>query len=379
MCFHLSMKKSQPSSLRAIADLAGVSLTTVSLALRKSPKLLPTTIAKVERVAAQVGYRRDPNLSRVMSATTKSRYRKTGDVIVVVVTREPRSSWGQVGDPKTPSFRAMCKRADEYGYTVEPFWLLKEEMSEARANKILLARGTAGLVVLAPSYELRNKGCLTLPIQWDKFSAVEVDDVMTEPILNRVRHNHLSGIWRALEELELLGYRRIGLCLLDKIEFATHHRWTAGYLYWSKIRGLAGDLEPMIFHDQSKKGIQKWIRNNRIDAVIGPGVELLDEIRACGIRVPEEVGFASLDLYGAVTERVSGIDQRRDVLWPMAIDLLVTAIHRGIKGVPEAPCTLTHGGDWVPGSTCRQIPATPLTRIEEILPPWHVHGTPFST
>ena len=270
----------------------------------------------------------------------------------------------------------MCKRADEYGYTVEPFWLLKKEMSAARANEILLARGTAGLVVLTPSHELRENGRLTLPIRWDSFSAVEVDDVMTEPILNRVRHNHLSGVWRALEELELLGYRRIGLCLRDNLEFATHHRWTAGYLYWSRIRGFAGDLEPLISHDLSKREIKNWIRTNRIDAVIGPGVEVLEQIRASGMRVPEQVGFASLDLFGAVTEGVSGINQRRDVLWPMAIDLLVTAMHRGIKGVPEAPCTLTHGGDWVPGFTTRQIMATPLKRIEEMLLPWHLRGAP---
>ena len=194
------MKKSPTPSLRIIADLAGVSLATVSLALRKSSKLLPSTIARVEEVAAQVGYRRDPNLSRVMSATTSSRYRKTGDVIAVVVTRESRSTWGAEDEPKTPSLHCMSKRAEEYGFTVEPFWLLEEGMSAARANEILLARGTAGLVVLAPSYELRKNGRLTLPIRWDKFSAVEVDDVMTEPILNRVRHNHLAGIWRALEE-----------------------------------------------------------------------------------------------------------------------------------------------------------------------------------
>jgi len=264
----------------------------------------------------------------------------------------------------------MCKRAADYGYTAEPFWLLEEGLSAARANDILLARGTAGLVVFSPSYTLRKNGILTLPIRWNKFSVVEVDDVMTEPILNRVRHNHLSGIWRALEELEILGYRRIGLCLLDNVEVATHHRWTAGYLYWSRVRGFANSFTPLISNHFSEGEITQWIRKNRIDAVIGPGVEVLERIRSCGIRVPEDVGFASLDLFGSVTQGVSGIDQRRDVLWPMAIDLLVTTIHRNIKGEPEHPSTLTYAGEWVPGTTCRKVKAPPVPRLEESLPPW---------
>ena len=361
-------EKPQPPSLRSIAKLAGVSVATVSLALRKSPRLLASTVARVESIAQQVGYRRNPELSRVMSETVGSRYRQTGETITCVVSRS-----GTTLESISVPFRAMKERAASYGYALESFHLFEDGRSAARANQILWARGTAGLVVLPPPFRLRKDGKITLPIEWNKFCVVELDDVMTEPHLNRVRHNHLGGIWRALEELEILGYRRIGLCLLNHVEFDTHHRWTAGYLYWSRIRGY-NDLDPFIFREVSGNDVAKWIRRQRIDAVLAPGVEVLHWMRACGIRVPEEIGYASLDLFDSGAENATGIEQRRDVLWSKAIDLLVTSIHHGERGAPQHPTTSSSAGDWRPGATCRQLCATPLTRIEEGL--IYPHGEP---
>ena len=362
------MKENRPPSHRTIADLAGVSSATVSRALKKDPRLLPSTVARIEQIADELGYRRNPELSRVMSETASSRYRKTGETIVCVVTRP--TPWDSVA----AFFGAMTARGASYGFTVEPFRLFEDGMSAARANQILWARGTAGLIVLPPPATMRKNGKITLPIEWDKFCAVEVDDVMTEPVLNRVRHNHLAGIWRALEELEILGYRRIGLCLMDSVEFDTHHRWTAGYLYWSRIRGFTDDLDPLICPEFSGKAIERWIGRQKIDAVIAPGVEVLHWMRQCGIRVPEEVGYASLDLIRVGAESVTGIDQRRDLLWSRAVDLLVTGIHHGDRGAPDHPSALTSPGEWHPGASCRQLEATPLARIEDGL--IYPHGEP---
>ena len=359
------MKRDHSPSLRQIAELAGVHCSTVSRALRKSPNLPAETVARIEKIAREAGYRRDSKLSRVMSETVGSRYRNALETIACVATRPTAlESW------LSPPFRAMKERALEYGYDVERFCLLEPGMSAERANQILWTRGTAGLVVLSPPSNMRVNGILTLPIHWDKFCVVRIDDAITEPILSGVRHNHLAGIWTAIQEMETLGYRRIGLCLDSEVDIDTHHRWTAGYVYWRQLRGLANNLNPLICPAYSGNEIKEWIRRQRIDAVISPAVQALEWMRACGIKVPQDVGFGSLDLHVPGIEDMAGIDQQREILWTSAVDMLVTIMHRGARGVPENPSMWTNAGKWQSGATCLNRKAPPLTPIDPGLICW---------
>lgn len=354
--------KSESISVRELARIAGVSAATVSLALRESPKLAPETVARIRQLAKDHGYRRNPKLSRILAETVSSRYGHTGEVIACLVTRQTRAQW----DPESEGFLGMSARATDYGYKVEPFFFLEEGLTPKRANQILRARGIAGLVILPPPYSMRQDGRLTLPVEWDKFSVVEIDDTITEPVLHRVRHNHLSGIWMALQELETLGYRRIGLCLRKEIEFATHHRWAAGYFYWDKIRGYG--IEPLICEQYRPEEIKRWIRKNRLDAVLSPGVEVLGQLEALGIAVPGDLGYASLDLFGQGTKDVSGVDQERGIIGGMAIDLLVTMLHRGVRGEPARPTCWTAGASWRTGVTCaRQKNIREISTIDNSL------------
>ena len=353
---------SKSISIRALARIADVSPATVSLALRGSPKLPSSTITRILQIAKEHGYQKNPELSRILTETVQSRYRDTGEVIAALITRQTREQW----NPENQPFIAMCERAAEYGYKVEPFWFLEEGFSPKRANEILLARGISGLIVLPPPYSLRKDGRLTLPVDWEKFSVVEIDDTMTDPVLHRVRHNHLAGIWMALQELEMLGYRRIGLCLQAKIELATHHRWAAGYFYWDKIRGC--EIEPLICDQYRPDEIRRWIQKNRLDAVLSPGVEVLDLLRSMRIAIPGELGYASLDLFGSEEKDVSGVDQERRILGALAIDLLVTLLHRGERGSPINSTCWTAGSTWKKGQTCvRQKKSRPLPSIENSL------------
>ena len=59
--------------LRQIAEAAGVCLMTVSLSLRDSPKISVATRERVCRLAGQLGYRPDPELSRLMKHLRSSR------------------------------------------------------------------------------------------------------------------------------------------------------------------------------------------------------------------------------------------------------------------------------------------------------------------
>ncbi len=50
-------------SQKNVAEVAGFHVTTVSLALKNSPRLPPETREKIQRVARELGYQPDPMLS----------------------------------------------------------------------------------------------------------------------------------------------------------------------------------------------------------------------------------------------------------------------------------------------------------------------------
>ena len=367
-----SLLNAKTISLRALAKIAGVSPATVSLALRESPKLMRKTTERIRKLAKEHGYRRNPKLARIMAETVNSRYAANGETIACIITRQSPSNWNPLREP----FLAMSQRCADYGYHLEPFWPFQQGMSATRFNKILWSRGVAGLIICPPSYSLRRNGRLTLPIEWDRFSSVEIDDVMTDPPLNQVRHDHLSGIWLALQEMENLGYRRIGLCLIQDIEMSTHHRWTAGYLYWTHLKGHAGKINPLLCPSYNANQIRRWITRNRLDAVISPTNEALVQVRASGIKVPDDIGYAALDLAFEKSSKdefsplqsdftfppgeVAGIDQCRDEQFERAVDLLVTLIHGGKRGVPPHPIIWNSVEKWQYGTTCGAIPEKPI-------------------
>lgn len=382
----MARKKKEPIgksiSLREVARLAGVSPATVSLAMKESPRLAQATKERIREIAKEQGYRPNPRLSRILTETVTSRYDKRGGLIYLIITRYTRQSW----NPKNPWFLAMSNRCHELGYTLEPFWIFEPGLTPARANKIMYSRGVDGLIIHPPAYSLRSGESLTLPIDWEKFCVVEIDDVITDPVLHHVRHDHLSGIWLALQEMEVLGYRRIGLCLPPNVDFATHHRWTAGYSYWSDIRGLSSPIRAPLFYNGDPRTLRSWVKSNRLDAVIGPSRETLNAMREGGLRVPEQVAFVALDVefsamavgkpgdpflahdpaaksnefpisVGSVEQLpaeapMAGVFQCRLEQYSLAADMLASLIARGALGVPSLSSSWILAGKWQPGATC---------------------------
>jgi LacI family transcriptional regulator len=357
--------KGKSISLREVARIAGVSPATVSLAMKESPRLAQATKERIRKIAKEQGYRPNPRLSRILSETVTSRYDKRGGLIYLVVTRYTRNTW----NPENPWFLAMSTRCHELGYTLEPFWIFEPGLTPARANQIMYSRGVDGLIIHPPAYSLRSGESLTLPIEWEKFCVVEIDDVITEPVLHHVRHDHLSGIWLALQKVESLGYRRIGFCLSPVVDFATHHRWTAGYSYWADTRGLSGPIRSPSLFNGNPKDVRKWIKTNRLDAVIGPSSEILRAIQEGGLRVPHDVAFAALDLMGnpsvfadesahppqdasSPASGIAGILQCRDEQFTLAVDMIVALIARGFRGIPDPASTWILSGKWQDGATC---------------------------
>src|SRR4051794_27638898 len=78
-------------SLRVVAEMAGVSAMTVSKALRNLPKIAPRTRARILRLAAKLGYRPDPEITRLMQHMRRSS-QPSFQALICAVTDRPAGS-----------------------------------------------------------------------------------------------------------------------------------------------------------------------------------------------------------------------------------------------------------------------------------------------
>ncbi len=131
-----------------LRKLAGVSKTTVSLCLRDHPRIRPEVRLRIQRLAAEAGYR--PN-ALVANLFAHLRSSKTS---TLPEHPGPCSAWRKdLSELETvPTFRswiAGCRaRATEQGYGFDQLWIYEPGISPARLVTILDARNIRGLAVV---------------------------------------------------------------------------------------------------------------------------------------------------------------------------------------------------------------------------------------
>jgi len=127
------------ATLQDIARRTGVSLMTVSRALRGAPKVSAATRERVLAVAAALGYQPDPHLARIMQRVRAGKAVRFRAVIAVIREDVPQDAL------LTPSYQyvpidPIRRRAQAHGYEVEEFWLGRDGLTPRRLQKILHAR-----------------------------------------------------------------------------------------------------------------------------------------------------------------------------------------------------------------------------------------------
>jgi LacI family transcriptional regulator len=344
------MKKKTPS-LGDIAKQVHVSKMTISLALRDSREVSVEMRDKIHAVAREMGYSRSPQMSYLMAEVARVRNGIMRETLAFVTTEPTENGWKKYDFDE---FNMMKTYAAQRGYNLEPWWLANPALPPERVNEILWSRGITGIVIPNISRKFFEKHKGTLPIEWDKFCIVEMGGGLRYPSVHQVLHGHYHGMFLALDELEALGYQRIGFCVRSEDDLRTHHRWTAAYHVWLHLRKLK--LQPLIAPELEASKVKAWIASNRLDAVVSPGIP---DIKKWGITQPKKIGFASLHLWGKKAKSVTGIDQEMDEASFAAVDLLASLVSRKQKGLPEHPMHWLIPGHWAKGKTAVQVRKIP--------------------
>ncbi len=342
------------SNIRGVAREAGVSVATVSRALRGLGHVDLDTSERVRRAAEKLGYVRNPLLASAFSIMRQSdapAYRETLGFLSIDFSRETKALPWLVGIRQ-----GVQRRASELGYGMEDVVLPKTPGAQRALGRQLYNRGLRGLV-LGP---LVRSEYHQLDLNWEHFAAVEVGHSLRSPMLPRVDRRLTDDMELALAELHARGYRRIGLAIRAKDEARRHWAILSSCLLFARQNRRVKIC--CLFEDEqgedsySPKPFARWLKKRSPDVLIANGPEPMDWLDAARISVPDELGVCRIDCVEG--RRESGLQINYESLGQAAVDQVVSALERGKLGPATSRPILSLPSSWFEGATLHRRQVT---------------------
>ena len=333
-------------TVRQIARLAGVSLMTVSRALRDQSRVAEATRRKVVKIARRLGYRPDPEITKLMHHLRR-KVRPQFQSVICGLTNWPTTV-------KPAYFQALLAGAEwqarERGYGFRVMQVPESARSGEQLRRVLRSQGVTG-VVLLPQSPPRNLGAL---LDWNEFSVVAASLSVLGPEVNRVAPHHFDNTVRLCRELAARGYRRIGLVIDAEQDARANRGFSAALLSFGRYETTEA-VVPLVWDGKLADGLVPWFRRERPDALVATSETLVRECaRLLKRQFSVPVGLASTNVAAAKSGlgEIAGIDELPDEIGVIAVDLLASMIERRVRGLASAPASTLLAGRWCAGRSC---------------------------
>ena len=329
----------QRVTMRTIAEASGFSAMTVSLALRNNPRIPEATRLEVQRVAAKLGYRPDPQVAKLMHHLRIGRQPGFQASLAALTTVREGAETAYL----TAIIAAAKNRAEQLGYGFTVFRTDDPPTPQPALQRMLRSRGVEGIVLL-PVVTPRDMSAL---IDWNDFAVVTTTYGVLAPQFHRVVPHQFGNALEICRQLALLGYRRIGLVLPAEQDVRVHHGFSAA-VAWQSMVGGTEFVRPCIHGGAlpTAKEARDWFKREKPDVMIASGDKECRSIaQLLGVRVPGRVGFVSATK--AERSVFAGVDERPEEIGATAIEQLAAMIQRGEKGQPAVPKVTMVDGRWI--------------------------------
>ncbi|WP_309383216.1 LacI family DNA-binding transcriptional regulator [Cerasicoccus frondis] len=346
-------------NIREIARIAGVSHSTVSRALRNNPHISRSTRERIQKIAEDNGYRPHPMVSKLMAQLPHVRQQARSTIALITCWK----NWERVNFLKQ-MHQGTLERADALGFKLEEFSLYEYKMSAKRLNGVLHARNIEGVIIFPFDREHRE-----LELDWQHFASVYIGRFLQHPNLNRISTSYYANMLLVLAQLKTLGYKRIALALTTEMRLRSEDAYVAAYSAYE--RDIPTDLRIPILVTSASPEVESrktlpgqyeytdklesqsavnWLKKHQADAIISNSSPRLETLAEGGIKVPDDLGYASLDCTN-LDQTISGVDQQPILLGSAAVDMLTAHLHRNEIGIPQYPKIMTIQSRWHSGKT----------------------------
>jgi LacI family transcriptional regulator len=308
-----------PSTVRAVAKLAGVSPMTVSRVINNAESVAEETRQKVLRAIAALDY--VPN--RLARGLTSSRSSTLGLVVPDVVN---------------PFFTLVLRGAEAAARRAGYRLLVCDSENDPRREREyledLVSYRVDGLLV-APASQRSKPGLL--PLLRRGFPFVLIDRSISHLDCDAVQSDNVAGARRLTEHLIAIGHRRIAH-LVDSDENSTGRERLQGYREALHAAGIEGS-DDLLFHTtvdriggyravQSMLASQPW--PTAIFAVNNmTAVGAMEALRERGLSVPGDIGlvcFDDVEHLAVLSPFLTVMDQPAETFGSLAAQMLVERV-----------------------------------------------------
>lgn len=320
------MKKSLVPTLSEVARQAGVGNTTVSRVINGGDRVSPKTLARVQRVIEQLGYR--PNqAARVL----KGDRTKTIGLIIPSIS--------------DPFFSSVAEAAQAVARANDSLLIVTATQNDPHTEidnlNILVSHRADGLLI-APANSRSQTLCtflsrLQVPI-------VTIDRPVYNAPVSSVVSDNFKGARVATEHLIEHGYQRIA-CLTGESTLFTIQERIRGYRAAVAAAGMPSTLNTTIKDYRSAEyAIESLMSGpNRPDALFtlknSTTIYAFEVLQKLGLSIPKPVallGFDDFELATTLRPAVTVMQQPVEDIGRVAAELLFERFLGGPNGVPPA-------------------------------------------
>ncbi|MBK1878737.1 LacI family DNA-binding transcriptional regulator [Pelagicoccus mobilis] len=321
-----------------VAQQAGVSKATVSMALRGLPEISEKTRERVGELAKEMGYRADPSLSKIAASRWRNRKAQQGSTLAMIEILSDGEDAVAEGEMSVNA----KSQAESLGYGFE-FFAVKSGKQLSTLARSLFHRGIDGVLFSMRGSELADE---LFPVE--KFACVTIGCSGIIEGIDNVDTDARSEIVTSFKRLTESGASRIGLVLSGANEDLENDFVRRG-LFEGLMKKHSPSETPapvLNFAASDRDDLAAWVAENQLEAVIAYDDRLYDELSDC------DVDFVSLATDGRNGE-ICGISRSDERIGVLGIERLDHLVRLGIRG-RRAESTRFHvSGTWIEGRSFR--------------------------
>jgi LacI family transcriptional regulator len=343
--YNVNSSSARRITMREIATLAGVSVMSVSRALRHGRQVAPEVRARIQEIAEKHGYQPDPAMTALCSYRLRMRPPSAHTAVAYLTTNNTRGGY-QADSIMLDAFNGAQQRGAELGYRVEPVWFNELTRRGLSATEVLLARGFKGLIVAKlPSIDL------DVWMNWQKFSCVAIGYSLRKPALHFVASHLFQVMLLAFAKALEHGYKRPGFLLTEDLNERTLHQFHGAFLS-EQQRLPVKDRLPVGWttNSQLREDAELYLEKYRPDVLLSMTPVLLGELQKIGLKIPRDLGYVDLHVVARDSGR-AGVYQDLTHIGRTAMDRLHFLMQEGERGPPTVPLGTTLHGEWISGPT----------------------------
>ncbi|KYP81191.1 LacI family DNA-binding transcriptional regulator [Ferroacidibacillus organovorans] len=312
------------ATLKDVANAAGVSVSTVSIALKHDPRVKETTKRKILEIVDQLGYR--PN------GIARDLKMKSTQTMAVLLH-----------DLGGPFYSELVTGVQDVAlaYDYSPIISCSIGGKGVALKRLLLENRVDGAIILDPYIEesfIRRVASPSLPI-------VLLDRDIDLPYVYRVTSDHEGGAYEVVSHLIEKGYQRIAFVGGPQRSFDNQLRFN-GYKKAMESQGKAVDSRLIFAGDFTEKsgyalGLSLGGSDKLPDAIFAANDEmaigLLRALSELGLKIPQDIALAGFDdirLSQYTVPKLTSVHQPMYELGIVATQILFRALNGDSKIEP---------------------------------------------